>query len=131
MIFKEYQDIPNEWELVRLDEIAEINPRKKKKIKKNGSWFEAKPEDLVTFLAMEDVSESSQILNKQIKHYSEVEKGYTSFQEDDILIAKITPCFENGKGALAKDLNSGIGFGTTEFHVLRVQDDINKNGYTI
>lgn len=126
MIFKQYQNLPSDWQLVRLDEIAEINPRKKKKIKKNGGWFEAKPGDLVTFLAMEDVSESSQILNKQTKIYAEVEKGYTSFQEDDILIAKITPCFENGKGAWAKGLSNGIGFGTTEFHVLRVREEVNK-----
>lgn len=54
--------------------------------------------------------------------YGEVKKGYTVFQDGDILFAKITPCMENGKGALAPNLINGIGFGSTEFHVLRPID---------
>ena len=54
-----------------------------------------------------------------IKPYSEVKKGFTYFAENDVLFAKITPCMENGKGAIAKGLSNGIGAGSTEFHVLR------------
>lgn len=126
MIYKEYQDIPEDWSLVRLDKIAQINPRKSKEILRNGEWIEIAPDTLVTFLAMEDVSESAKISNKQVKTYAEVETGYTSFQEQDILVAKITPCFENGKGAWAKGLKNGIGFGSTEFHVLRAKKGINR-----
>jgi type I restriction enzyme S subunit len=49
----------------------------------------------------------------------ETKKGYTYFERNDVLLAKITPCFENGKAALASDLEHPIGFGSTEFHVLR------------
>lgn len=126
MIYKEYQDIPDEWSLVRLDQIAQVNPRKSKEILRNGEWVDIAPDTLVTFLAMEDVSASAKILNKQVKSYKEVESGYTSFQEKDILVAKITPCFENGKGAWANGLQNGIGFGSTEFHVLRARKGVNR-----
>ncbi len=55
---------------------------------------------------------------------SEVRRGYTAFQENDIIFAKITPCMENGKVAIARSLSSGIGFGSTEFHVLRSEKGI-------
>jgi len=126
MIFKEYQNIPEDWEMVKMSDIASINPRKMKKIEVNGKEREIQPKDRVTFLAMDDVSESSEISTPQIKNYEDVSKGYTSFKEDDILVAKITPCFENGKGALAQNLKNGIGFGSTEFHVLRPKKFINK-----
>ena len=54
--------------------------------------------------------------------YSEVCKGFTYFAENDVLFAKITPCMENGKGGIAKGLLNGVGFGSTEFHVLRPID---------
>ncbi|TON07213.1 hypothetical protein CGH64_24515, partial [Vibrio parahaemolyticus] len=54
--------------------------------------------------------------------YGEVKKGFTSFQDNDVLVAKITPCFENGKGALVSNLTNGIGFGSTEFHVIRTKE---------
>jgi restriction endonuclease S subunit len=59
-----------------------------------------------------------------IKKVSAVEKGYTYFAENDILLAKITPCFENGKCGIATNLKNGIGFGSTEFIVLRPKVDI-------
>ena len=57
----------------------------------------------------------------EIRAYAGVKKGYTSFGENDVIVAKITPCFENGKAALAKDLTNGIAFGSTEFHVFRAK----------
>jgi type I restriction enzyme S subunit len=73
----------------------------------------------VSFVAMQDVSEHGQLLSQTEERRGDLGNGYTQFAEGDILVAKITPCFENGKGALAQNLNNGIGFGTTEFHVVR------------
>jgi type I restriction enzyme S subunit len=74
---------------------------------------------LVSFIPMVDVSENGQWIGRQERRLDEVRVGYTPFSEGDILFAKITPCMENGKGAHAKGLTNRIGFGSTEFHVLR------------
>jgi type I restriction enzyme S subunit len=68
---------------------------------------------------MPAVSENGSIDASEVKTYDEVKTGFTYFAEDDVLFAKITPCMENGKGAVAVGLYNGIGFGSTEFHVLR------------
>ena len=68
---------------------------------------------------MPAVSEHGEIDTTSIKEYDEVKTGFTYFAENDVLFAKITPCMENGKGAVARGLYNGIGFGSTEFHVLR------------
>ena len=73
----------------------------------------------VTFLPMEAVSELGDLDLSNTKPLLDVYNGYTYFRSGDVVVAKITPCFENGKGALIPDLATGIGFGTTEFHVLR------------
>jgi type I restriction enzyme S subunit len=59
------------------------------------------------------------ICSPQLRPFAQVRKGYTYFAEGDVLFAKITPCMQNGKHAIARDLIGGFGFGTTEFHVLR------------
>ena len=59
-----------------------------------------------------------------VRPYVEVKKGYTHFRENDILFAKVTPCMENGKMAVARKLKNGIGFGSTEFHVVRARPDL-------
>ena len=74
---------------------------------------------LVSFVSMPDVSEDGKINVDTYRAYGEVKKGFTNFKEGDVLFAKITPCMENGKGALATGLENGLGFGSTEFHVLR------------
>lgn len=71
---------------------------------------------------MSDVSESGQWVHRQTRPYREVRSGYTCFNEGDVLLAKITPCMENGKGCHATLLVGGIGFASTEFHVLRAKD---------
>lgn len=76
----------------------------------------------VTFLPMEAVGETGSLDRSRTRTASEVRQGYTGFVDGDVLLAKITPCFENGKGALARDLLNGVGFGTTELHVLRLRD---------
>ena len=73
----------------------------------------------VSFLSMADVSVDGYILSSQRRRYSDVRDGFSSFMNDDVILAKITPCYENGKGAIVRDLINGIGFGSTEFYVLR------------
>lgn len=74
----------------------------------------------VTFVTMSDLStDSPDFENFQIRPLIEVKKGFTHFEENDILFAKITPCMENGKAAIAKNLKNGLGCGTTELHVIR------------
>lgn len=77
----------------------------------------------VSFIPMSDVTESGEWTGRQVRKLDEVRNGFTSFGDDDILIAKITPCFENGKGAHVCRLKNGVGFGSTEFHVLRARPD--------
>ena len=78
----------------------------------------------VSFVPMPRVGENGEFDASDIKMYHEVKKGFTYFQNGDILFAKITPCMENGKGAVASSLENGIGFGSTEFHVLRPKDNL-------
>ena len=99
---------------MRLSDACEINPRSQA----------VSDDTLVSFVAMPDVSEDGKINTSIVRPYGEVKKGYTVFQEGDILFAKITPCMENGKGALAVGLQNGIGVGSTEFHVLRPNTDL-------
>ncbi len=72
---------------------------------------------------MEAVNEDGAGYDIQERFYLDVAKGYTRFQENDLLWAKITPCMENGKAAVIRDLNFGVGFGSTEFHVLRAKSE--------
>ncbi|TCO70667.1 restriction endonuclease subunit S [Marinisporobacter balticus] len=103
-----------DWHYEKLANVIEINPRSEKLDK----------DTEITFLAMADVSNDGRILNRNVKSYYEVSKGFTSFKENDVLLAKITPCFENGKRALATKLKNGYGFGSTEFHVLRGNNNL-------
>ncbi len=72
----------------------------------------------VNFVPMEAVGENGGLDLSRVREREDIGNGYTLFFEDDVLVAKITPCFENGKGAIAKNLVNGIGFGTTELYVL-------------
>jgi type I restriction enzyme S subunit len=101
--------------VVRLGQVTDINPT----TKAAGS-----AEDLVSFLAMSDISEEGRVASVQQRRLADVQKGYTAFQAGDVLLAKITPCFENGKAALVESLPTQIGFGSTEFHVLRPTKDV-------
>ena len=82
-------------------------------------------DDLVTFLPMNAVEEESGRIDASRKRpWKEVRSGYTRFQDGDVLFAKITPCMENGKCAVVRNLEGGRGAGSTEFHVLRATDGI-------
>lgn len=104
--------IPQEWEVKTLGNIAEINPSKGKITSK-----------VVTFLAMSDISEQGGVINENILPIDSIKPGLTPFRKGDVIIAKITPCFENGKGALLDKITEDDGFGSTEFHVIRCQQD--------
>ena len=81
----------------------------------------------ISFVPMTAVTEKGEIDSSNEKEYSEVKKGFTYFEENDVLFAKITPCMENGKGAIATHLINGIGMGSTEFHVMRPIKDISNS----
>lgn len=72
----------------------------------------------VTFLPMEAIGEQGDLDLSLTRPFEEVKSGYSRFRDGDVVVAKITPCFENGKGALIRGTATGIGFGTTELHVL-------------
>ncbi len=125
-LHKELNPTNKNWEIKKLGEISEINPSK---TETNGL-----PDDLeIGFLTMADVSEDAEMINVQTRKLKEAKRGFTYFRDGDVLFAKITPCMENGKGALAEGMKNGIGFGSTEFHVLRVKPEfvLNKLWYLI
>lgn len=98
------------WGLTTLGECCEINPKRPKDINSDCEY---------SFIAMPSVSEDGVIDVSICRPYAEICKGFTYFAENDVLFAKITPCMENGKGGITVGLKNGIGFGSTEFHVLR------------
>jgi type I restriction enzyme S subunit len=113
--------LPDGWSICKLEEIAEINPKFNQHI--------ANEVD-VTFIPMRMVEEESGKIDLSItKKYLEVRKGYTTIGDDDIIFAKITPCMENGKVAIAKNLINNIAFGSTEFHVVRLGKDLPRKYY--
>jgi len=115
--------IPKHWEVKRLKNVADINSTKQE------FKFEDVKDLEVVFLAMESVSENGQIDNSEKRPVSELWEGFTYFRKNDVIIAKITPCFENGKGAWLNSLESEFGFGSTEFHTVRSHKNRLDNHY--
>lgn len=93
----------------RLSDLAAINPRSPR----------VDNDSLVSFVPMDAISEDGRLISNLARRRGEIGSGYTGFVDNDVLVAKITPCFENGKGGHVCGLHSGVGFGSTEFHVLR------------
>ena len=110
---------PFKYGKTKLGSCCEINP---KKTKDNRLVDNIE----ISFVPMTAVSEKGEIDSSDVRRYEDVKKGFTYFTEGDVLFAKITPCMENGKGAVAKGLKNRIGFGSTEFHVLRPIDGISN-----
>jgi type I restriction enzyme S subunit len=107
-----HPEVPTPWQVRRIKFLAGRNPSK--------TELSGLAEDTqVSFVPMERVSEDGVLSLELTRPLGEVRQGFTYFRNGDVLVAKITPCFENGKGARADHLENGIGFGTTEFHVLR------------
>lgn len=105
--------LPRGWAQEAIGELFDVNPGKP-------------PADLfpaatpVSFVPMGAVDAASGVITQpQECPFGKVRSGYTSFASGDVILAKITPCFENGKAAVARELRNGLGFGSSEFHVLR------------
>lgn len=112
-------DLPLNWRWSRLLDLGEINPRN-----------QAEETAMATFVPMAGVSEKhSKEISGEIKPWSKIHKGYTHFANGDVLLAKITPCFENGKAAVVSGLEHDIGAGSTEFHVFRSISQFIHPGY--
>ena len=105
--------IPAHWETCKLKHIAAFNPSRSE------SAVLRLTDESVSFLPMECITTDGKLQNVEIRRVAEVWEGYTYFRRNDVVMAKITPCFENGKGGLLDALPTEIGFGTTEFIVLR------------
>lgn len=104
--------IPEDWEAKPFGELFESSLHRRTMLK----------EDIVSFVGMQDVSDNAQLIEQSQLSFSEVKGGFTYFEKGDVLVAKITPCFENGKGCHTESLLTDIGFGSTEFHVLRAKN---------
>lgn len=110
----------NNWEEKTLKDVCEIQPNKEliKHLKMNM---------LVSFVPMNDLGINSKYFKvNETKKLGEVIKQYTFFADNDVLLAKITPCFENGKLGIAKNLSNKIGFGSSEYIVFRTKEHINN-----
>ena len=105
----------NEFYAGILEDFVEINPTTSREgLNDNAS---------VSFVPMPAVEEKTNNVVYELKQYKEVKTGFTIFQKNDLLWAKITPCMQNGKSFIASDMPTPIGFGSTEFHVLRKKDE--------
>ena len=103
-------NFPKEWVLTKIIDIADVNPKK----------LDAEPETLSGFIPMTHAPTNfNGILCFDEKPWGEIKKSYTNFKDDDVIVAKVTPCFENGKAAIVRGLPNGIGAGSSEFYVLR------------
>ncbi len=99
------------YPLRKLGDCCILNPRRPN--------IALKDKEKVSFVPMPSVSENGYLQDVGDEEYGRVKKGFTYFENDDVLFAKITPCMENGKGAIATNLTNNIGMGSTEFHVFR------------
>ncbi len=111
-------DVPEGWEVVRLKNCCSINPSIANKLKGHSL------EDEVVFLPMEKISVYGDVDDTETRKIGEVRTGFTGFAKGDVVVAKITPCFENGKGACLNRIKTAIGFGTTELIVLRAHENV-------
>jgi len=116
--WKPHIDIDPDWSMVKLGDTCTINPKK-------SEVASLSPLTKVSFVPMAILQEHciSFQCNEE-KLLSEVGSSYTYFKDNDVLLAKVTPCFENGKAGMAKGLCNGIGFGSSEFYVLRSTENV-------
>jgi type I restriction enzyme S subunit len=117
-MFGDPESNPRKWAVYALPEIAEVNPRPPRV---NMPSIDT-PISFVPMAAVD--AEKCTITDAEIKPLKDVLKGFTPFQDNDVLFAKITPCMENGKIVIAEGLTNGIGYGSTEFHILRPKENL-------
>jgi type I restriction enzyme, S subunit len=102
--------LPNTWVWTRLSEIGHINPRNN----------DVADEEDVSFIPMTLIPVAyKKPAQQEIKKWGEIKAGFTHFADNDVVMAKITPCFQNGKSVVLNNLKNGVGAGTTELHVFR------------
>lgn len=111
-------EVPAHWRITQIKYVAELNPRK--------ALIELKPSLECNFVPMEKLKTESLLLD-EIRTVEEVISGYTCFCDEDILMAKVTPCFENRNIAIARGLKNGVGFGSTEIYVLRTVKHVSNS----
>lgn len=124
--YPEYKDsgvewlggVPEHWKTLTIKYVAQLNPSK-------SCISIEKMKGMCSFIPMEKLKFNSLSLD-EVKYISDVYNGYTYFENEDIIIAKVTPCFENKNMVVAHDLNNGIGFGSSEIYVLRCNNIINN-----
>ena len=108
------------WPVVPLCEVVAVNPRPGDDKRADDS--------LASFIPMKCVEEESGRFEPLgDRKVADVRKGYTPFRDGDVILAKVTPCMENGKAAVMKGLTNGIGFGSTEFFTLRPTERLDAN----
>jgi type I restriction enzyme, S subunit len=109
--------LPDGWRWAKLGDVCEINPRR--------TDITRSDSEATSFIPMEAIdADKGEIIELSKRPFGEVKKGYTYFEEGDVLFAKITPCMQNGKHAIAYNLIDRIGFASTEFHVIRPVEEI-------
>ncbi|HOB01057.1 MAG TPA: restriction endonuclease subunit S, partial [Casimicrobium huifangae] len=109
------------WPTKTLSEVCEIKPPKSEARQRLAS------NDSVSFVPMEDLGiDQKQVVPTQTRLLADVAGSYTYFADGDVLLAKITPCFENGKLGIAANLTNGVGFGSSEYMVLRPSPALDK-----
>ena len=114
-----YEKLPKGWAWCRLGDIGTINPKNK-----------LNDELDVSFIPMPLISDGfSNVHTSEVKKWENIKKGYTHFCNEDIGIAKITPCFENRKSVIFNNLKNGVGAGTTELYILRNNKTLSFNKY--
>lgn len=103
--------VPKHWNIKKFRYLGKVNPPP-------GTWY-GSSDDEAEFFPMDAVGEKGELDRTRYKPYRDAQKGYSSFSNGDVVVAKVTPCFENGKGALISGLKKDVGFGSTELTVLR------------
>ncbi|MFC1572413.1 restriction endonuclease subunit S [Candidatus Eisenbacteria bacterium] len=105
-------EVPRHWVVKRGRFCMDVNPRSQR-------LRDLGPDDEISFVPMEAIGECGGLRLEFTRAIADMGSGYTEFEDGDVIVAKITPCFENGKGALATNLLNRAAYGTTELHVLR------------
>jgi type I restriction enzyme M protein len=116
--YRPHISIDPDWPMVEVGEVCILSPRKSEATDLDGAT-------VVSFVPMSDIGENAMFFEpRETRRLDEVTASYTYFRDGDVLLAKVTPCFENGKAGVAWHLRNGIGFGSSEFHVLRPTDAV-------
>jgi type I restriction enzyme, S subunit len=114
--------LPKTWVWTRLSEVGLVNPRN----------YDIADNEEVSFIPMTLIPVGyKKPAQQEIKKWGEIKAGFTHFADNDVVMAKITPCFQNGKSVVLKNLKNGVGAGTTELHVFRAIKNLVNPEYVL